>query len=102
MGEVKVEYVNLERPKEEKLESMEKLAKRQSSIGEQVKMKRITREILIGKESAEYQAAIIGDQVGDPMKAAAGPAISVLMRMICMISLIFGDFFVNHALCPLL
>lgn len=61
---------------------------------------RITTEKLTSKESEEYHAAKIGDEVGDPMKATSGPAISVLMKQICMISLIFGDFFALHALFP--
>lgn len=88
-----MEYVQLENPKEEKEEELG--LKKAKSVAQQVMMKRITRELLIGKESAEYQAAIIGDQVGDPMKAAAGPAISVLMRMLCMIALVFGEFFAS-------
>ena len=95
VGDIKVDYIQLENPKEEKDEELEKISKKQKSVTQQVMMKRITRELLIGKESAEYQAAIIGDQVGDPMKAAAGPAISVLMRMLCMIALVFGEFFAS-------
>ena len=59
---------------------------------------RITTEVLTGKESEEYKAAIIGDEVGDPMKATSGPAISVLMKQTSLIALIFGEFFASVAL----
>ena len=59
---------------------------------------RETHEELLGKESEEYQAAIIGDEVGDPMKATSGPAISELMKQSCMIALVFGEFFATYAL----
>ena len=59
---------------------------------------RHTIEELLGKDSDEYQAAAIGDQVGDPMKATSGPAISELMKQSCMIALIFGEFFASIAL----
>ncbi len=59
---------------------------------------RFTYEELLGKDSDEYQAAVIGDQVGDPMKATSGPAISELMKQSCMLALIFGEFFASIAL----
>ena len=59
---------------------------------------RVIYKELLGKDSDEYLAATIGDQVGDPMKATSGPAISELMKQSCMIALIFGEFFASIAL----
>jgi len=62
---------------------------------------RITTEVLTGKQSEEYKAALIGNEVGDPMKATSGPAIAVLMKQSCLIALIFGEFFASVALSSL-
>jgi len=37
-----------------------------------------------GKKSDSYQAAIIGDTVGDPLKDTAGPSLSVLLKVLNM------------------
>lgn len=87
-----------ESPEKLKEQNKDEFNKIPEPLVKQIKKMRVTVEQLIGKESPEYQAAIIGDQVGDPMKAAAGPAISILMRMLCMIAIVFGDFFAKYAL----
>lgn len=61
-------------------------------------LKRIIEETLKGKNSMEYQSAIIGDAVGDPMKSTSGPALGVLMKQACMIALIFGPCFAANAI----
>jgi hypothetical protein len=86
---------------EEKVKD-EGLLKKADKEGETIPIEtirtRITTEWLTGKESPEYQAAVIGDEVGDPMKATSGPAIAVLMKQMCIISLIFGQFFTSVAI----
>lgn len=37
-----------------------------------------------GKKSASYDAAVIGDTVGDPLKDTAGPSLSVLLKVLNM------------------
>ena len=88
--------------KETKYEEKEGLeAKPQEEVPgkkqESIRM-RVTTEVLTGKESEEYRAAVIGDEVGDPMKATSGPAIAVLMKQSCLIALIFGEFFASVAI----
>jgi len=37
-----------------------------------------------GKKSDSYDAAVIGDTVGDPLKDTAGPSLSVLLKVLNM------------------
>jgi K(+)-stimulated pyrophosphate-energized sodium pump len=48
-----------------------------------------------GKHSDEHHASIIGDTVGDPLKDTSGPAINILVKLMAIISLVFGGFFVK-------
>ncbi|MEJ7734950.1 MAG: sodium/proton-translocating pyrophosphatase [Polyangiaceae bacterium] len=45
-------------------------------------------------ENPAYGAAAVADSVGDPLKDTAGPAIHVLVKMLCVITLVFLPFFV--------
>ncbi|TDH66987.1 hypothetical protein CCR75_001203 [Bremia lactucae] len=49
--------------------------------------------IVQGKGSSIHKAAVIGDTVGDPLKDTSGPALNILMKLMAIISLVFGDFF---------
>ena len=41
----------------------------------------------------------MGDTVGDPLKDTSGPALNILMKLMAMISLIFGTkFMLVHAI----
>ena len=47
---------------------------------------------LNGCQTPEYEAAVIADTIGDPLKDTSGPSINILIKLSTMISLIFGGF----------
>jgi len=52
--------------------------------------KLIEEGFLGGKGTPVHAAAVVGDTVGDPFKDTSGPAINILLKLMSIVSLVFG------------
>ncbi len=47
-----------------------------------------------GKGSDAHAATVVGDTIGDPFKDTSGPSINILLKLMAIVSLIFGPLFI--------
>jgi inorganic pyrophosphatase len=51
--------------------------------------------VVQAKRSPPHHNAVIGDTVGDPMKDTSGPSINILIKLMAITSLVFGNAFLT-------
>ena len=51
-----------------------------------------------GKGQQMFEASVIGDTIGDPLKDTSGPSLNILVKLMAIISLVFAGGFARTSL----
>lgn len=51
-----------------------------------------------GKGTQMFEASVIGDTIGDPLKDTSGPSLNILVKLMAIISLVFAEGFARTSL----
>ena len=51
-----------------------------------------------GKGTEMFNASVIGDTIGDPLKDTSGPSLNILVKLMAIISLVFAEGFARTSL----
>jgi len=58
--------------------------------------KKVVEVDLKQKGTALHDATVVGDTVGDPFKDTSGPSINILIKLMTVVSLVFGPMLAEH------
>jgi len=65
---------------------------------DEIGLERRTGEFYIDAYKSAHESSVIGDTVGDPLKDTSGPSLNILIKLSCILSVVFGGVFLKTSL----